>query len=511
MISFFLLLLSSLTLPVTPARLYSLPEDTHAFPKFAVSFLNGHPILNQTAQYWLTHGLGGGEREFMGQPWHTGPNSPSYQRNEIDAGDTLDDTPAQVDASSFSDDNYTLEHMRMGPKDSYLCLIPKPSESASSRQHEDSDSDPTPARSWSLLQPLSGTCLYHRQGWFTYSYCHNKEIRQFKELAQPQARLPGTYRPEEDPEWESYTLGLAPRSEEEPVADLTVAERNAQAANLELARNAGSRYLVQRWGDGTMCDKTGKPREVEVQFHCSMVMTDHILFVKETKTCSYVLVIHTPRLCGEPGFKSRRDSGEETPIRCREVVDTLPSIDGQHHQWPRGLPTGDTPMKLGRRKTVLPSPQPAVASSRQSSSQGNEEESPSTEKTQEQQLYDELIQKTLDIIMANSGGGQQDGGPAVGAITGSKRRAANAYVEDGDIIVEYLDEDDLEEGSETSKRIVEALRAAGHEVRTERVDSKGSKKGDGRSGSSQKDSRNSKESKSRKPAPRRLFGGRFEL
>lgn len=33
----------------------------------------------------------------------------------------------------------------------------------------------------------------HRQGWFTYSYCHNKEIRQFRELAQSVSRLPGTF------------------------------------------------------------------------------------------------------------------------------------------------------------------------------------------------------------------------------------------------------------------------------------------------------------------------------
>lgn len=38
------------------------------------------------------------------------------------------------------------------------------------------------------------------------------------------------------------------------------------AANkLELARGAGQRYLVQRWEDGTACDKTGVPRKIEVQ------------------------------------------------------------------------------------------------------------------------------------------------------------------------------------------------------------------------------------------------------
>lgn len=65
-------------------------------------------------------------------------------------------------------------------------------------------------------------------------------------------------------QWESYTLGRAPRNPESG-ADLTVAEQTAQAANLELARSAGSRYLVQRWDDGTICDKTGNPRQVEVQ------------------------------------------------------------------------------------------------------------------------------------------------------------------------------------------------------------------------------------------------------
>ena len=35
-----------------------------------------------------------------------------------------------------------------------------------------------------------------------------------------------------------------------------------------------------------------------------MTMTDTILFVKETQTCHYVLHIATPRLCGEPGFRS---------------------------------------------------------------------------------------------------------------------------------------------------------------------------------------------------------------
>jgi protein OS-9 len=49
--------------------LHSLPEDTHAFPKFRVTFLNGLPVLNETAERWLKEGLRGGELEFLDQPW----------------------------------------------------------------------------------------------------------------------------------------------------------------------------------------------------------------------------------------------------------------------------------------------------------------------------------------------------------------------------------------------------------------------------------------------------------
>ena len=66
-------------------------------------------------------------------------------------------------------------------------------------------------------------------------------------------------------QWEAYTLGQAPATTPESGADLTVAEQNALAINLELARGTGSRYLIQRWGDGTLCDKTGREREIEIQ------------------------------------------------------------------------------------------------------------------------------------------------------------------------------------------------------------------------------------------------------
>lgn len=57
-----------------------------------------------------------------------------------------------------------------------------------------------------------------------------------------------------------------------------------------------------------------------------MTVTDTILFIKETTTCHYVLVIQTPRLCGDPAFRSRRDSQEQSTIQCREIIQSAEEL-----------------------------------------------------------------------------------------------------------------------------------------------------------------------------------------
>ena len=67
--------LTSTSLAVLPISLWTLvaarlhdslvPEDPYAFPKYRVTFLNGLPVLNETAQRWLQTGLHGGEAEFL--------------------------------------------------------------------------------------------------------------------------------------------------------------------------------------------------------------------------------------------------------------------------------------------------------------------------------------------------------------------------------------------------------------------------------------------------------------
>ncbi|KNZ74197.1 OS-9 like protein [Termitomyces sp. J132] len=415
---------AALAAPVRAARfLHSLPDDAYAFPKYRVAFLNRLPLPSNTAQRWLADGLRGGELEFLDQPW-------------TDRLDSLDPTPQPSV-------NYTLEQIRLGSKDSYLCLIPRVDVTVRPASNDDSsDFEFVSSRSWSLLQPLSGTCLYHRQGWWTYSYCHNQEIRQFKEATNSAG---GHRLPQEDPDWESFTLGKAPQ----PGADLTVAEQNAQT-NLELAQSTGSRYLVQRWSDGTLCDKTHKPREVEVQFHCSMTMTDTILFVKEAKTCSYVLVVNTPRLCGEPGFKSHRDTSEEHQIRCREIVDPQePSrATDAFDDVPDLL---DYPVKVPRRKPVLPAA-PA-------------KETPKVAVDGVEvgdKVSSEVVRKALEALM-----GSKDGKVALQEIAADQNG----------VVFEIVEETDMsEEQIMAMEKLEETLRAAGHEIKTIRsVAQKGDK------------------------------------
>ncbi|KAA1474921.1 hypothetical protein DENSPDRAFT_841598 [Dentipellis sp. KUC8613] len=413
--------------------LHSLPEDPFAFPKYRVTFLNGLPVSNETAEKWLRDGLQGGEREFLEQPWND-----SEPRKEIGSGEEGDSESIAPRVPS----DHALERMKMGPHVTYLCLIPPPAVAAAS---DDPPPDVTPVYSWSLLQPLAGTCIYHRQGWFTYAYCHNSHVRQFREALRAHPSNPGHYEIEEDPEWEAFDLGRAPTTETGDA--LTVADQNALTANLQLARGPGSRYLVQRWGDGTVCDKTGRRREIEVQFHCSMTMTDTIMFIKETRTCHYVLVIYTPRLCGVPGFKSQIDQREEALVRCRQVVD--PNVPSKAR---KGLPEGDHPVKHS-----LPAPPSRVMEPAKARQQAAEGAQPKT--------MGDSIRRTLERLLQPKDG---DGGDS-----------GRVHVEDlgnGELQIEFLKGNRQGEGGDegeednfvpSSDMIAEALRSVGYDVRRE--------------------------------------------
>lgn len=195
-----------------------------------------------------------------------------------------------------------------------------------------------------------------------------------------------------------------------------------------------------------------------------MTMTDTILFVKEARTCSYVLVIHTPRLCGVPGFKSRRDAREEAYIRCREVV----ASTADAHADQEALPEADFPFKLPRRKPVLGAtpgaPKPG-ATDADKSSRGTD------------QALTDIIRQALSAIAGNKQldlhGGEH---PQV---------LVEGLDGEGEVVIEFLDDIVLDEGAEDGgaavlhESVAKALRAAGFDVRGEKL---GSKEKDARKG-----------------------------
>ncbi|KNZ46733.1 hypothetical protein VP01_6g10 [Puccinia sorghi] len=208
-----------------------------------------------------------------------------------------------------------------------------------------------------LISSLKDRCIYTRLGWFTYSFCYGKgEIKQFHAIM-----VPGYTQPQEDPNQDVYILGFHLDHPQNPhhqarlegtlpapsvsagEGELTSLGRNRFASGgasvlgsisdvlrdesviktsmeIEEEEFQQKRYLVQRWDGGSICDMTGKPRSVEVQFHCSTLGSDHIALLRETSICEYLLVIHTPRLCSEPLFL---DGGARKGLGAGDMVSNI--------------------------------------------------------------------------------------------------------------------------------------------------------------------------------------------
>ena len=201
----------------------------------------------------------------------------------------------------------------------FLCGIPSVS---STGKDNTSTSTPNPEdealelaratnRGLELLSDLEGKCLYYAAGWWSYSFCYMKEVRQFH------ARVPGqgvpVYPPAEDPDSKTYVLGRFQKNSER--GQPTAASTEVAA----LQTKGESWYLVQYLERGTICDLTRRPRKIEVQFHCHPQSPEHIAWIKEVTTCSYVMMVYTPRLCNDVAFQPPQVE-KPNSIKCREII-----------------------------------------------------------------------------------------------------------------------------------------------------------------------------------------------
>lgn len=217
----------------------------------------------------------------------------------------------------------------------YLCSIPSvppPSTNSTAQARAASEETAELARAtdrgYDLLRSMSGSCLYFISGWWSYSFCYNAHVKQFHQS--PPGKGTPIFPPVEDPATPSYVLGKfgEVRNRFEDVdgvdggrdAGLPPQEgEEGMTTEIQAKGTSSSRYLSQKLSGGTTCDLTGSPRRVEIQFHCHPQSADRIGWIKEVSTCSYLMVVYTPRLCNDVAFLPPREEKAEGII-CREVV-----------------------------------------------------------------------------------------------------------------------------------------------------------------------------------------------
>jgi protein OS-9 len=233
------------------------------------------------------------------------------------------------------------------PPTRYLCSVPvlappmEPNRTATeiAKAEEARELTRASVRGWELMSDLNGQCLYFMSGWWSYSFCYGQQIVQFHAL--PNGIKGGP--PVKDPQSDEYVLGrvhgdeasrhgkAGKQKKEEGVVAAAAAPAPGAPANTELLIKDNQRYLVQRLDKGTVCDLTGRERTIEVQYHCHpSAAGDRIGWIKEVTTCTYLMVVQTPRLCKDVAFLPPKETRAH-PISCRAIVASDDDAARWHH------------------------------------------------------------------------------------------------------------------------------------------------------------------------------------
>lgn len=207
----------------------------------------------------------------------------------------------------------------------YLCSIPvlepalpeNQTANELAKKEEARELSRAATKGWELLTKLEDSCLYFMSGWWSYSFCNNREIVQFHAMTATVNGQP----PRRDPHTAEFVLGRVPTI-------MATAQRQKRRDSgdtppmpAELQVKGDQRYLVQRLEGGTVCDLTGRERTIEVQYHCVPGMkSDRIGWIKEVTICAYVMIVNTPRLCNDVAFLPPQET-KANPISCQLVAD----------------------------------------------------------------------------------------------------------------------------------------------------------------------------------------------
>lgn len=147
-----------------------------------------------------------------------------------------------------------------------------------------------------LLKSMEAApCLTKTKDWWTYEFCYGKHIQQYhieESEVKGDILYLGYYQSEFD--WNNET---------------------AKASKHHKLK----RYHSQTYVNGSKCDLNGKSRETEVRFMCEEGSGDYIARVDEPQSCTYVLTIHTTRICNHPYLRPP-STGTPQSIKCHPAL-----------------------------------------------------------------------------------------------------------------------------------------------------------------------------------------------
>ncbi|NWX24920.1 OS9 protein, partial [Aegotheles bennettii] len=159
-----------------------------------------------------------------------------------------------------------------------------------------------------LLRPMAtAPCLVKTKDWWTYEFCYGKHIQQYhveESEIKGDVLFLGYYQSAFD--WDDET---------------------AKASKQHRLK----RYHSQSYVNGSRCDLTGQAREAEVRFLCEEGAGDYIARVDEPQSCSYVLTVHTTRICHHPFLRPPAGATPQ-PILCQPAPSPAQYVQYVHAQ-----------------------------------------------------------------------------------------------------------------------------------------------------------------------------------
>ncbi|GMM58378.1 Yos9 protein [Maudiozyma humilis] len=141
-----------------------------------------------------------------------------------------------------------------------------------------------------LSSTLDGYCFLYNNGFWTYRYCPGNDLIQL-------------HNDTSDPQTLIYTLGKS--------------KPDVEDREFQLLYNDVGYYVSEIVGMGDICDVTGTPRLVEVQYVCGDAHGGAtIQWIRETKTCQYELQITVPQLCALELLSKNEDKKNAVHLNC---------------------------------------------------------------------------------------------------------------------------------------------------------------------------------------------------